>query len=431
MNRKLSSLLPDWLVGFTASVEKTRWEHSYPIWAMTGGTFINTFGGSMVFPIFTLYYTSKFGLTLAQAGLLSTLFVAGGFVGQPVGGFIADRMGRKRIMVFALCAEAVLSMGMALAPNVPLLILDIILFGLLVPMFNPAMGATVADIVKPERRSATYGLIRVAANAGIALGPTVAALLLVAQRRPDGTLPPNAYLPLFVADAVTSLIFAVILGTQLYEPKPKSAAAVETGEPKPVERGTGYGKILGDTTFMIFVALYGLMNIVYSQMNTTFGVYMNQTHGIPPEHYGFMLASNAALVVLFQFAIARWVGNYKRENMLALGAALYAVGFGLIGFVSTSLLFEVAIIIITLGEMVIVPASQTLSADLSPADMRGRYQAVYGLMAGVGYGLGPVLGGLLFDANLGQWMWIGSLILGLIVAAGYKAFGPRLKERQG
>lgn len=411
------------------NIESARWEYPYTIWTMTGGTFINSFGGSMVFPIFALYFTGKFGLSLAEAGLLSTFFILGGFVGQPLGGFLTDRIGRKGVMVFALIAEATFSMGMALAPNVQLLIVDVILFGLTVPMFNPASAATVADLVPPERRAASYGLLRVAANAGVALGPTVAAILLAIQRRPDGTLPVNAYLPLFVGDALTSLIFAWIIARRVRESKPE-VAPQPADAAQPQTGGSGYGLIFRDTTFMIFVGLYALIGVVYSQMNTTFGVYMNRMFGIPQEHYGLMLASNAAMVVLFQFSIARWVDQHERSRMLALGSALYAAGFGLIGFVDTSLLFETAIIILTIGEMVIVPASQTLAADLAPIDMRGRYQAIYGLTAGLGFGVGPVLAGALFDAGLGRWIWIGSLIIGMAVAAGYRGFGPRLKKRQ-
>lgn len=431
----MHKFLPQPIVRLARNIERSRWDYPYSIWTMTGGTFINSFGGSMVFPIFSLYFTGKFGLSLAQAGLLGTLFVVGSVVGQPLGGFLTDRVGRKGVMIFSLCAEALFSMGMALAPNVQFLVVDIVLFGLTVPMFNPASAATVADLVPPNRRAASYGLLRVAANAGVALGPTVAAAMLAAQRRPDGTLPVNAYVPLFVGDAVTSLIFAWIIGTRLRESKPAvepapAALDPDSARPSPKSGGSGYGLILRDTTFIIFVVLYGLIGIVYSQMYTTFGVYMNRTFNIPQEHYGLMLASNAAMVVLFQFSIARWVDQRERSQMLALGATLYAFGFGLIGFVSTSLLFEVAVIILTLGEMVIVPASQTLAADLAPIDMRGRYQAVYGVTAGLGFGIGPVVAGALFDAGLGQWIWIGSLIVGLLVAAGYRANGPKLKRRQ-
>ena len=80
--------------------------------------------------------------------------------------------------------------------------------------------------------------------------------------------------------------------------------------------------------------------------------------------------------------------------------------------------------------MIIVPASQTIAADLAPSDLRGRYQAVYGLVGSLGFGIGPVIAGSLFDAGLGRWIWIGSLILGLIVAAGFRSFGPRLRARE-
>jgi len=351
--------LPPWLSRYVVSAERMRQDYPYPIWMMTGGTFINSFGGSMVFPIFSLYFTGKFGLTLTQAGLLSALFVLGSFIGQPLGGYLADRVGRKNLMVFSLVAEAVFSIGMALAPNVPILLIDILLFGVTVPMFYPASSAMVADVVEPAGRAASYGLLRVASNAGVALGPTLAAFMIALQRRADGSLPPDAYLPLFVADAVTSLIFAWIIATRLYESKPKVAAPV-SGQAAAPTTDNGYGGVFRDRVFMTAVVLYSLVGIVYSQMNTTFGVYMHDTYAIPQEHYGLMLASNAALVVLFQFAIARWVGRHERHHMLALGTALYALGFGLIGFVSVSLLFEVAVIILTIGEMVIIPAAQTL-----------------------------------------------------------------------
>src|SRR5512136_136873 len=186
------------------NLRHVRREYPRSIWALTGGTFINSFGGSMVFPLFTLFFTQKFGISVAQAGLLVVLFTVGGLIGGPLGGWLADRVGRKGVMMFSLAAEATFSMGMALAPSLPLLILTIVGFGLTVPMFWPASSATVADLVKPEKRAGAYGLIRVAANLGVAFGPLVAGVLLTLQQQPDGTTPPDAYLPLFMVDAATS-----------------------------------------------------------------------------------------------------------------------------------------------------------------------------------------------------------------------------------
>jgi MFS family permease len=181
---------------------------------------------------------------------------------------------------------------------------------------------------------------------------------------------------------------------------------------------------------MTFVILFGLVGIVYSQMNTTFGVYITRTYGYPASAYTALLSTNAALVVLFQFPLARWVDQQDRSTMLALGAGLYALGFGLIGFATSLLYFWIAVVILTIGEMVIVPAAQTVTADLAPLDMRGRYQAAFGLINNFFYGLGPVIGGYLFDIGHSQLIWLGSLTLGLAVAFGFRAFGPRLRERE-
>ena len=423
-------MLPQPLWRVANNIRHTRREYPRSIWALTGGTFINSFGGSMVFPLFTLFFTQKFGITVAEAGLLATLFTIGGLIGGPLGGWLADRIGRKGVMIFSLVAEATFSLGMAFAPSLPALIVMIFCFGLTVPMFWPASSATVADLVKPEKRAGAYGLIRVAANLGVALGPLVAGLLLTLQQQPDGLIAPNAYLPLFMVDAATSLIFALIIWRRLRETRPQVAVQAQATADKPKPSSGGYSRVFHDSPFMIFVILYGLIGLVYSQMNTTFGIYMIRSYGIPASAYTFMLSTNAAMVVLFQFPLARRVDQRDRSSMLALGAALYGLGFGLIGFASTTTLFWIAIVILTIGEMVIVPASQTVAADLAPIDMRGRYQAVYGLIGNVGFGIGPVIGGLLFDAGLGRWIWITSLLLGLAVAFGFRAFGPRLRARE-
>jgi MFS family permease len=404
-----------------------RREYPRSIWSLTGGTFINSFGGSMVFPLFTLFFTQKFGISVAEAGLLAALFTVGGLIGGPLGGWLADRVGRKGVMIFSLCAEAVFSMGMALAPTLPLLVLAIFCFGLTVPMFWPASSATIADLVKPEKRAGAYGLIRVAANLGVAFGPLVAGVLLAVQQQPDGSTPPNAYLPLFVMDALTSLIFAFIIWRRLRETKPQVAPQTATNQ---AAAGGGYGRVFRDSPFMFFIILSGLVGVVYSQMNTTFGVYLTRSLGYPASVYTAMLSTNAAMVVLFQFPLARWVDKQDRSAMLALGAALYAIGFGFIGFASTLFMFWTAVVILTIGEMVIVPAAQTVSADLAPIDMRGRYQATFGLINNFFYGFGPIIGGYLYDIGHSQLIWFGSLILGLAVAAGFRAFGPKLRARE-
>ena len=72
---------------------------------------------------------------------------------------------------------------------------------------------------------------------------------------------------------------------------------------------------------------------------------------------------------------------------------MYAIGYALYGFVSTFLLFNIAMVIITIGEMIVAPVGQALSTSFAPEQMRGRYLAIQGHTIGIAYGIGPLLAG--------------------------------------
>jgi MFS family permease len=71
-------------------------------------------------------------------------------------------------------------------------------------------------------------------------------------------------------------------------------------------------------------------------------------------------------------------------------------------------------VVMSFGELIIVPTSNTYTANIAPADMRGRYMSIYGLTWAFGSIFSPLLGGYLND-NVGpRWIWIGGLTIGLI-----------------
>ena len=167
---------------------------------------------------------------------------------------------------------------------------------------------------------------------------------------------------------------------------------------------------------MLFIGACILMGLVYMNMNTTLGVYLRDSQGIPTSGYGFILSLNAAMVVLFQFPITRKIENYPPMLMMALGTALYAIGFAMYGFVSQYTLFLLAMVIITLGEMLVAPVSQALTAQLAPEDMRGRYMAVFGFYWGIPFADGPLLAGILMDSGASTTLWYLVGIIGFLAA---------------
>ncbi len=377
-------------------------------WILFGGTLVNAAGSSLVFPFFTLYVRQRFGIPMTTIGVAMSAMAGVGLVSGAVGGALADRFGRKTLMVGGLTLAAMASFAMGLVDSVAAFVAVAVFINLIFPLFRPASQAVIADLVAPDKRARAYGLIRVAFNLGVAIGPAI-----------GGFLAERSYFVLFVGDALTSLVFALIIFFFIAETKP------EVSERAQAAHGAGYGPLLRDTPFLLFCLVSVVVAAVYAQMNSTWPVFMKENYGILERQYGLMMSLNAAMVVLFQFPITEFTERHARARMLALGAALYAAGFGLVGFVRTVPLFAVAIAIWTVGEMVHVPVSQAYVAEVAPDDMRGRYMGAAGLTWGMGWSIGPLLAGLVMDQADPHYVWYGCLVVGLVAAVAFLRLGRR------
>jgi MFS family permease len=156
-------------------------------------------------------------------------------------------------------------------------------------------------------------------------------------------------------------------------------------------------------------------------MNTTLAVYLRDHHGIEPQGFGLLLSLNALLVVTLQFSITRWVGQRKFPPLLVLaaGTLLYAIGFSMYGYIATFGLFVMAMIIITTGEMLVVPVGQAVATKLAPEHMRGRYMAVFGFGFAIASGSGTWLAGQVINHLGFEWVWYFAGIIGMLAASAY------------
>jgi MFS family permease len=376
-------------------------EYPRNFWTLVGASFIDHVGGALLFPFFTLYLTSKFNIGMTTVGLIFLIFTVSGMIGSTFGGALADRMGRKAILLFSLVFSAVSTLWMGSINNLDLFFPGAVIIGLLSDVGGPARQAMVADLLPEEQRADGFGILRVTLNLAVTIGPAIGGLLAA-----------QSYMLLFISDAVTSIITAVIIFLILPETRPVDPAE-ETKESMLVTFA-GYGKVIRDRFFMVFIGASILMVIVYSQMNSTLGVYLRDIHSVPEQGFGYILSLNAAMVVLFQFAITRRITKYPPMIILAVGSVLYSIGFAMYGWVSNYSLFLLAMVIITIGEMLQVPVSQALVARIAPEDMRGRYMAMFGLSWAIPFAIGPLLAGLIMDYGDPHWVWFGAGIVGML-----------------
>jgi MFS family permease len=376
-------------------------EYPRAFWTLVTVTFIDRLGGALLFPFFALYITSKFGVGMTEVGILFALFSVSGFIGVLLGGALSDRLGRKGMVIFSLISTSVSSVIMGLVDSLTAFFMLALVVGIFTDAGHPAYQAMVADLLPEEKRAEGFGIIRVVFNLSVAIGPAI-----------GGFLASRSYLALFITDAIISLISAFIIWRAMPETKPEPEH--DHVPESMMSTFRGYGKVMRNTLFLLFITAGVLSGFAYMNMNTTLGVYLRDSHGIPESGYGFILSLNAAMVVLFQFWITRRIRSFAPMIVMAVGTLLYAIGFAMYGFVSTYVLFLMAMVVITIGEMLIAPVSQAQVARFAPADMRGRYMAIAGFSFGIPYAIGPLLAGFLLDNTQPEVLWWAAGIVGLL-----------------
>jgi MFS family permease len=133
--------------------------------------------------------------------------------------------------------------------------------------------------------------------------------------------------------------------------------------------------------------------------------------------------------VLFQYSVTRLTQRYYHLPVLAVGSLFYALGVGSVAWGAGFTGFLLSMVILTIGEMIMIPTSTALTANLAPPDMRGRYMGMYGLTWGVAMGIGPVLGGTLNDQVAPVAIWYAGLVLAAIAMVGFIVLGRLLPRR--
>ena len=379
-------------------------EYPRPFRTLVVVTFIDHLGGALLFPFFALYITSKFDVGMTQVGVLFAAFSFSSFIGSTIGGALTDRIGRRSMLIFSLISTSLSAIAMGLVESLDSFFFLALLVGIFTDTGGPARQAMVADLLPEGQHAQGFGIIRVAFNVSATIGPAI-----------GGFLASRSYLLLFLADAVISLISAFIVWRSLPETKPERTPG-EVQESMGVTF-KGYFRVFRDSPFMVFLLASILMGLVYMNFGTTLGVYLRDVHNIPESGYGFILSLNAVLVVLLQFWVTRRIEKYPPMLMMAIGTLLYAVGFAMYGFVSIYILFLVAIVVITIGEMLVAPVSQAIVARFAPQEMRGRYMAVFGFSFGIPFAIGPLMAGLVLDNLDPRILWWSSGLVGLLAVA--------------
>jgi MFS family permease len=391
----------------------------YPsqFWLMFFGMLISTIGGSMIWPYLMIYVSETLAAPMTVAASLMTLNSAFGLVASFLVGPVIDRFGRKWVMVISLLLNGITYLFMSGASEIDAFVVLMALSGMANPLYRMSGDAMVADLIPPQKRPDAYALLRMSNNVGVALGPAI-----------GGFLAATSYSLAFYMAALGMACYGLLLAFFAQETLPERGQRKEQDKSSE-ERFGGYLKIFQDRSFITFVFGYTLVIICASLIWVVLPVYAKENYGIPENIYGFIPTTNAVMVVTLQVAVTQITKRFNTLPVLTVGAAFYMLAVGGISLGSGFWGFWFFMVVMTIGELILVPTASTYAANLAPMDMRGRYMSIFGLSWRIAIGTGPILGGILND-NLGpKAIWYGGVVIGLLSVVTFLVINDRARLR--
>ncbi len=392
------------------------------VYVVALGQLVNVFGSGLVYPFATIHFHLRVGVSLAVVGFGLGAKSVTTAAGTALGGLLADRVGRKPVMVGSMAGSAVTLSAFAfvgeLATVVPASLTTILgvspvgvafvavaaVSGLTVGLYPPAAQAMVADLTGGERRDDAYALLKLTNNVGFGAGVTDSA---DATDDADNTGETTAGESAIDSGATGTLAAWWAAAT---EPRVVALAALNTG-----------------------------FAVLYAQMQTTVPVVAESQLGLSTGQVGTLYVLNPLTLVVLQLplvdAVREWrrtrglvvsVGFWAVSMVAALGADLGVTGFGLSTAAVGVVLVGGHLVLRTVGEVLHSPLVTALVSDLGEPGQRGTQLSLVEIAKRLGMGLGSFGGGLFFDAGLSTLLWPTLLVVCLLVAVGLLALERRL-----
>jgi len=400
-------------------------EFDRAVFVVAAARFVNVLGSGIVYPFATLYFYGEVGIafTLVGTGLFANSVATAG--GNVVGGYLADRYGRKPVMVVSMALAAPTLAAYALVTTAASFIVAATAAGLAVGLFAPASQAMIADLTADKNREQAYGLLKVASNAGFGTGFVVGGLLYGITKT-----------GVFVANGLTSGVVAVLLAVAL------PRVAVDGSERNESDESAGtatiadtlreWGRAVTHPTILWLAVLNVGFAVAYAQMQSTVPVFAEETFGLTSEQLGTLYVLNPLVIVLFQLPVVSWVQSWRRTRGLVLSAGFWAASFvalALAGDASFALgvgLVGAFLVLRTVGEILHAPLVTALASDVGTVEERGSQLSVLEVAKRLGFGIGPVVGGAFFDYGMETLLWPSLVVLSLLLGVGVLSLERRV-----
>lgn len=390
--------------------------------------FINSLGG-FVYPFLALFLSKRVGI---DTGTIGTFMMIASFIGVPgamIGGHLADRYGRKKLLVVTSTIGAIIYIICGFLGNSIMVAYLVILTGLTRSLAGPASGAMTADLTTPEQRKASYSLLYYGMNVGLAFGFFLAGFLFE-----------NYTSWLFWGDGITTLLSIALVIFFIPDTKPTRSEINEINKGSRTLEKEEKGiitAIMNRPFLFAFVVINAIVGFVYSQHGFIMPMYLESLFpGNGAENFSRLMMTNTIMVIALTPLIVSLTHKIKPIVNIIIATATYVIGFGLLGTTNQMMSFMLITLIWTAGEIIASVNTGVYISNHSPVNHRGRFNSIIGIIRESGRSIAPfVMGKFLLGYSYSQgWFltaFIGfiALILLVVLYKSEKKHGARIKER--
>ncbi|QWC23326.1 MFS transporter [Bacillus haikouensis] len=396
----------------------------------------------MFFPFLTIYFTEAFGKQ--TAGLLLVLSQVFAVAANLMGGYCADRFGRKTMMVISAFGQgfAFLIFGLASSPWLDSAMIGFICFslvGVFGSFYWPASQAMVADVVDEKDRSHVFAVFYTSINIAVVVGPILGGIFYVHYR-----------FELLVAAAIICMGLSFLLYKMTRETAPgdRGKLLVTEGKKKAwysvmTDQFRDYGVIFKDKTFLLFILAGILVGQTFMQLDLLIPVYIKDVMDkavlfsigdwsltlVSEQIFGLILSENGFFVALLTVVITRWITKFRERNVFILSSVIYAGSILMFGLSSSVWFFIAAMAVFTFAELMTAGIQQSFVSKLAPDHMRGQYFAAASLRFTIARTIAPLSITLSLYAGY-NWTFIILSLLALISAGLFYIMFERFEKEE-
>ncbi len=373
---------------------------SKEIWWLSLITFINR-AGTMVIPFLSLYLTESLDFTKSNVGWIMSCFGVGSVAGSWLGGKLTEKIGYYKVMSISLFLTGILFVAIQYVTTLAGFCIGIFFVMLVADTFRPAMFVAMSAYSKPENKTRSVTLVRLAINLGFTAGPAIGGLIIAKI----------GYFGLFWVDGITCVL-AVLLLTQVLHPK-KSKPLDDVKVENPVS-------VYKDRPFWIFFIAMAIFGFVFLQYFSTMPLYYRDVHFLEEYEIGLLFGLNGLLIVLFEMPLIKWLEQTGKSKAYLMMMGLFLTGLSFVAVLVSPWVgvLTIGIVLMTVGEMIAFPFSNSFVIDRAKRGKQGEYMGFYTISFSIAHIFGHNSGLQLIDF-LGfdqTWLYISILaFLGVLI----------------